>query len=189
MNRQRPQIAHVKRRESGAVLIVSLLMLLILTLIGVTVARMQTVEERLSQNEQNRASAVQIAEAALREVEFNGLALGGWSVAQTSANSAGFYTLNPNVGSVVPTINWNNPAQVANVCPACTIPGPGLASITVSQPPAAVIEAIPPVGWPGSGIGNAGNSTTQAVPTFRITVHAWGPDGTSAVTIQSIMHP
>ena len=175
-------------RQSGAVLFVSLIMLLILTMIGVTVARMQTVEERMSQNEQNRALAVQIAEAALREVEFDGLSAGGWSVAQTSANSKGFYTLNPNVGSVVPTVNWNNAAQVAYLY-GVSLPGPALASVPVSRPPAVVIEAIPPVGWPGSGIGNAGNSNTQAVPTFRITVHAWGPDGTSAVTLQSVMHP
>jgi len=105
-----------------------------------------------------------------------------------SQNANGFYTLNPNNGSVVPTVNWMNAAQVAALN-SPQLPWPGLASMVVSRPPVAVIEQIPAVGWPGNSVANAGSSTTQAIPTFRITVHAWGPDGTSAVTLQSIMHP
>ncbi len=47
------------------VLFISLILLLILTLLGISVARMQTVEERLAQNDFNHQLALQTAEAAL----------------------------------------------------------------------------------------------------------------------------
>ena len=102
-------------RQAGAVLFVGLILLLILTMIGVTVARMQTVEERMAQNAQNQSDAMQIAEAALRATEWVGLSTGGWSPAVMSQNANGFYTLNPNNGSVVPTVNWMSAAQVATL--------------------------------------------------------------------------
>ena len=58
-----------RSRQSGVVLFIALILLVILSMIGVTVARMQTVEERMARNEDNRQMALQAAEAALRNAE------------------------------------------------------------------------------------------------------------------------
>ena len=56
-------------QQRGVVLFVALILLLILSLLGVTAARMQTTEERMARNEDNRQIGAQAAEAALRAAE------------------------------------------------------------------------------------------------------------------------
>ena len=57
------------REQRGVVLFTSLVLLVILTLVGVTLSRLQTVEERIAQNDQDHQLAVQAAEATLRFAE------------------------------------------------------------------------------------------------------------------------
>ena len=56
-----------RRRQSGAVLIVSLLFLVILTILGVTAMTGTTLEHRMAGNTRDYAIALQAAEAALRD--------------------------------------------------------------------------------------------------------------------------
>ncbi|NIP73105.1 MAG: pilus assembly protein PilX [Gammaproteobacteria bacterium] len=56
-------------RQRGAVLAISLLMLLVLTLIGVTAMQTTTLEERMAGNTRDRELAFQAAEAGLRDAE------------------------------------------------------------------------------------------------------------------------
>ena len=58
-----------RSRQSGAALISGLIFLVVLTMIGVTAARMSTLEERMSGNMRDRAIAMQAAELALRDAE------------------------------------------------------------------------------------------------------------------------
>lgn len=53
------------RRQRGAALVVGLMMLLALTLIGVTTMGMNTMELRMANNAQNKANAFQAAEAGI----------------------------------------------------------------------------------------------------------------------------
>ncbi len=55
--------------QRGAALITSLIFLIVLTLIGVTAARMSSLEERMAGNLRDRALAMQAAELALRDAE------------------------------------------------------------------------------------------------------------------------
>ncbi|NWO08515.1 MAG: hypothetical protein HLX50_23250, partial [Alteromonadaceae bacterium] len=55
--------------ESGSVLIVSLIMLLLLSLIGVAGMQNTTLQNRMTGNLQDRELAFQAAEAAIREAE------------------------------------------------------------------------------------------------------------------------
>jgi type IV pilus assembly protein PilX len=64
--RQPTRFPNRRSAQSGVVLFVALILLLILSLIGVTAARLQTVEERMARNENNHQLAEQAAEAALR---------------------------------------------------------------------------------------------------------------------------
>jgi type IV pilus assembly protein PilX len=56
-------------RQSGAALITGLIFLVVLTMIGITAARMSTLEERMSGNMRDRSIAMQVAERALRDAE------------------------------------------------------------------------------------------------------------------------
>jgi type IV pilus assembly protein PilX len=56
-------------RQSGAALITGLIFLVVLTMIGITAARMSTLEERMSGNMRDRSIAMQAAEMALRDAE------------------------------------------------------------------------------------------------------------------------
>lgn len=59
----------ISRGERGAALIVSLIMLLAMTIIGVTAARMTTLQERMAGNLRQQAIAFEAAEATLRHGE------------------------------------------------------------------------------------------------------------------------
>src|SRR5579871_741626 len=77
-------------RQRGAVLFVSMILLVILTLIGVTAARMQTAEESMARNDHNHELALEYAEAALRNAE--GF-VGKYNQADFASNGAGLYDL------------------------------------------------------------------------------------------------
>jgi len=68
--RQNTRPAPIKRQQ-GTVLIVSLIMLLVLTLIGVSGMKTSTMEEKMTRNLHDRNLAFQAAEAALRAAEQN----------------------------------------------------------------------------------------------------------------------
>lgn len=65
------QLGRRSRGQRGAILIVSLLLLLVMTIIGVFAMRGTTLEERMAGNLRDRDLAFQAAEAALREAESN----------------------------------------------------------------------------------------------------------------------
>lgn len=57
------------KRQAGAVLFISLIMLLVLSVIGVTAMQTTTLEEKMAGNLRDQTLAFQAAEAALREGE------------------------------------------------------------------------------------------------------------------------
>lgn len=166
--------------ESGVVLFVALILLLILSLIGVTAARLQTVEERMARNEDNHQLAEQAAEAALRAAE-GGLLSGVYT--NFSANTNGLYTLTPSSGSIVTIVNWSNPAAVLPYA------GPALASVPAgAQQPKFIIENLPAVAMPGDSINDVQYAApTTPVTVYRVTATGQGADSTSTTTIQSII--
>lgn len=163
---------HAPSRQSGVVLFIALILLVILSMIGVTVARMQTVEERMARNENNRQLSMQAAEAALRNAE-DGLLISP-GISQFAGNTGGYYVMSPSTGSVLPTINWTVASQVT------TYSGPALTAIPAAvQTPKIVVEYLGGVALPGED---------QANPpiTYRVTVQAAGADGTPSTMLQSI---
>jgi type IV pilus assembly protein PilX len=71
-----PSHSHVSARQQGAALITGLIFLVVLTMIGITAARISTLEERMSGNMRDRSLAMQAAEMALRDAEQDILGLG-----------------------------------------------------------------------------------------------------------------
>jgi type IV pilus assembly protein PilX len=139
---------------------------LILSLLGVTAARMQTVEERMARNEDNRQLGAQSAEAALRSAE-TGLLTGIY--VNFAANTNGLYAPLLTNGSPLDTLNWTNPAA--------TLPyfGPALSNLPPSVPAPTFISV------------SSLNPASPPVTVFRVTAQGQGADGTSTTRLQTIV--
>jgi Tfp pilus assembly protein PilX len=163
--------------QTGAVLFVALILLVVLSLLAVAAARMQTVEERIARNENNRQVGAGAAEATLRYVEAN-LQRGTY---QNFGTSPGLYNLESEIltynGSVLPTLDWSSSAQTL------TYAGPPLSAVPTVPAPKYIIESLPPVVSKGNQLNGS-----KARPVYRVTVQAQGADQTSTTTLQSIVH-
>lgn len=169
-----------RSKQSGVVMFVALILLLILSLLGVTAARMQTVEERMARNDDNRQLGAQAAEAALRSAE-NGLLTGLY--VNFAGNANGLYDpLFANGSPVVPSI-WTTPGA--------TLPyaGPALTAVpAASQNPKIVIENLPSVAVAGDDLSVTSlNPASPPVTVYRVSAQGVGADGTSTTTLQSIV--
>jgi type IV pilus assembly protein PilX len=192
-----PQMRHTsgcctRSRQQGAVLYIALILLMILTVIGIAAARLQTGEAVMARNDNNHQLALQAAEAALRDAEIN-LADGYWSIAQFAQNNSGLYVLSteaqgalascPNGCSIADSVNWNAPAGAT-----MNYTGPALtnapASPVVTQ---VIIEDLPPVARAGDPLCTP-SSQTQSCAVYRVTAHAVGGDASASATLQSIIH-
>jgi type IV pilus assembly protein PilX len=164
-------IARCRRRpQRGAVLVVGLIFLVILTLMGVTAMRTTNLEERMAGNTYDRHIAFQAAEAALREAE----RWLGSSLPNLHHGCAGGLCVNPreqDAGLKGWQKNpdhalWNAQARVA----VADLPN-------VAAPPRYIIEDMceftPPGGLPGA----------QRV--YRITAVGYGGTPEARVVLQS----
>src|SRR5690606_3166308 len=91
-----------KRRQRGAVLVVSLLILVLLTLATLTAIQASTVQERLAGNSRSLDLALQAAEAALREAEGRLES----TVLPPADGTAGWYHY-----ELAPAPDWSNPSS------------------------------------------------------------------------------
>jgi type IV pilus assembly protein PilX len=98
------------RRQQGVVLVVSLLMLMVLTMIGLAATRSTTLEERMTANQNDSAVAFQAAEAALRDGEGQ---LSSASQPNYSGNTAGAYDATTMSSSIDwHTIDWKDTNKI-----------------------------------------------------------------------------
>jgi type IV pilus assembly protein PilX len=169
-----------RSKQSGVVMFVALILLLILSLLGVTAARMQTVEERMARNDDNRQIGQQSAEAALRSAE-NGLLTGLY--VNFAGNTNGLYAPLFTNGSPLTGMDWTNPVN--------TLPygGPPMASMPASVPaPKVVIENLPSVAVAGDDLSVTSlNPASPPVTVYRVTAQGIGADGTSTTMLQTIV--
>jgi type IV pilus assembly protein PilX len=176
-----------RSRQQGAVLYIALILLLILTIIGVAAARLQTGEAVMARNDHNHQLAMQAAEAALRNAEIN-LIDGTWTLPQFAGNTNGLYVLADYAQlsgtSIADQINWNAPP--ANSTMPYT--GPALSNAPssgiVTQ---VIIEDLPPVARPGDPLCTPSNQTNSC-SVFRIIAHAVGADASASATLQTVIH-
>jgi type IV pilus assembly protein PilX len=167
-------------KQSGVVLFVALILLLILSLLGVTAARMQTVEERMARNDNNRQLGAQAAEAALRAAEV-GVLTGIYF--NFAGNANGLYQPDwSHTGSALTGMNWKSVGA--------TIPyaGPALTLLPLpSQVPTMVIEQMPSVAGANDDTSMAALNAPSPVTVYRVTAQGVGADTTSTTTLQSIV--
>ena len=144
-------------RKSGAVLIISLIILLLLTLIGATAIQTNTLEEKMAGNLRDQNLAFQAAESALRTGETD---------TATPALLV-FYTgsTNPIAG-----IDWTNTNAAVR---------------TYSGGALYIIE--PPVITYGYGLeAGTSASSAETQSWYRITARGTGGTANAVVTLQSI---
>jgi type IV pilus assembly protein PilX len=165
------------KHQSGVVLFVALMLLLILSMIGVTVARLQTVEERMARNEHSRQLAMQAAESGLRSAEF--FLLNAPAVGFFANNTAGLYVVSPSTGSMITNLDMTVAANVKAYNDP-SLSGPALTLVpTGAQLPTIAIEVIGFGAVPGDPLSNP-------PPTYRITAQGLNADGTPSVKLQSV---
>jgi len=156
------------KKQSGAVLAISLIMLLLLTLIGVTAMQTTSLEEKMAGNARDRNLAFQAAESGLREGE-NFLTQATLPTF-TNAGTGGLYTQ-----SATP------PDENADWSAATTV---SHAVTGVAAAPEYVIQQIGSTGGAsGSASLDAGLYTSSDM--YRVTARAVGGTTAAIVVVQS----
>lgn len=160
-------------RQQGAVLIVSLMLLLVMTLIGVTALQTTTLEEKMAGNLRDRETAFQAAEVALREGEDY---LGG--VALPEFNDAnGLYQPNRDLWQ---TIDWTDNTKVF----VSTAMDDAITAGVLSQAPGYYIEELSTNVAVGDSI-KTGFEPPPESGNYRITAHGFGGSTAAEVVLQS----
>lgn len=181
-----------KHRQSGAALITGLIFLVVLSMIGVTAARMSTLEERMSGNMRDRAIAMQAAELCLRDAEqdirnavsasarnisgITGFFSDCGKATTTDATDDGLCYSGP--GTATAIISGNNFANAI----ATTAYGDytGAADIAgLSAQPRYVIE----------GLSKLPSGSGGVVFFYRITARAQGVNSNTVVWLQEVFRP
>ncbi len=159
-----------QRRQRGAALIVSLVILTALTLLGVSAMQQGTMQERMTGNMRDKSVALQAAEGALRAGDHY---LYTTSVPGPLDDTNGLYT--PTADGDLPRwekVDWSNDAAVRTY----SMSG-------VSEDPRYIIERVP-----GVPFGNRQLAGDEAIPSgviYRITARSAGMSGGSVAMVQS----
>jgi len=161
-------------KQRGAVLFVSLIMLLLMTLIGISGMQTSVLEEKMAGNFKDRNMSLQAAESSLRAAEkylndtatlpeFTGVTLGHY---QPTASGAARWDNS--------MTDWSDTANDVIAYPS---------SLTgIASKPVYIIEEMPPVNESGSSL-EASVSLTNNY--YRVTTRATGGTNTAVVMLQS----
>jgi type IV pilus assembly protein PilX len=161
-------------QQRGAVLIVSLLILILLTLLGLTAIQAGTVHERIAGNTRNLDVAFQAAEAALREAEDR---LDNPAVPLTNGSVAGWYHW-----SQAPAPAWKAPATWdANPNIDYTLAADD--GWAVARAPEFAIEELPPM--PDTGGSLDGSAPVSEDVMYRVSARGFGGNANTIVILQS----
>lgn len=161
-------------RDRGAALIVSLVLLLVLTVLGVTASRSSLMEERVTGNAQDLSVAFQAAEAALREGE----RFLRQPILPYFEGADGLYLpAHPEDPALWFDVDWNSTAVRAY---AGLDDAPG--SLAAAEA-AWLVEELPPVTAPGESL--AADAAVDEPRMYRITARGEGVGGVANVLLQS----
>lgn len=164
--------------QRGAVLIVALVLLLVLTVLGTASIRDTTMEERMAGNFRDYSAALEAAESALRTGEadvsntstFNGMAFDG---------SDGTYEVTSASTSVDPQTGSNYGLGVASSVLTYS------SKLLVNAVPEYYIEQLPEIDLPGSNLVIGTQNKPPRVQYHRITAKGYGTSPNTEVILQS----
>lgn len=166
---------NASRQQTGAVLIVGLIFLLVMTMLGLTAMQTTTLEEKMSGNMRDRSVAFQAAELALRvgeDVVFSGPPSSGNGVYDVQTNPAPDETVEA---------NWNTAGNYM-AWPAGVLQLPTTSRNYQAYP--ALNEQ--PKFWVETRPGRSPlEASTPRETVYTITARSTGASGTAPVTLQS----
>jgi type IV pilus assembly protein PilX len=173
--RPHARVSRLPGRETGAALIVSLIVLLILTLLGVAASRMSQLEERMTGNTQDAHVALQAAEAALRTGELFLMQ----PALPYFVGVDGLYEPAPATGPPLwETVDWDAALAVRMYGGFAGAAG-SLARADASY----FIEELPNAVSPGESL--AADAAADEAKYYRITARGVGIGGRAVVSVQS----
>ncbi len=158
-----------KSSQRGAALVISLIMLLVMTLIGITGMQTTVLEEKMAGNFKDKNVALQAAESALRDAEDNSTGISGHTGMSGSCTNGLCYTDANGTSAAVLESNWSKAIPIRGVSP---IPG-------VSSQPKYLIDGVK--SWSPGGAGWK--------YMYRITVVAEGNVGTTQAELRGTYYP
>jgi type IV pilus assembly protein PilX len=170
---------HRVRSQRGAVLIVALVLLLVLTILGTASIQDTTMEERMAGNFRDHSAAMQAAETALRTGEMGlGSSTAFGAMTFSSAGNNGFYDVELMSHSVDPESagNWADLDKTTVLASADT---------NISANPNYYIEKLPEIQLPGSDLVVGFQDTPPPVQYYRVTGKGYGISPNSEVILQS----
>lgn len=176
------------QRQHGVALITGLIFMVVLTLLGITAARMSGLEERMSGNMRDRSLAMQAAEMALRDAEHDIRTSGRVSgISNFVAACTNGLCYNGPLGNANGT-NWNT-TPVWSLVSMTAAPSVAYSDYTnaanilgLSAQPRYLIEGIEKFCW----IPTKCEAKTAG---YRITVRAQGANPNTVVWLQEIFRP
>jgi type IV pilus assembly protein PilX len=166
------------RRQQGAVLIVALVLLLVLTVLGTAGLQDTTLEERMSGNFRDHSNAMQAAEAALRAGEV-GISSTSIYLGYLFDGTDGTYEVTLSSQSVDPETAGNYGLSL----PASDLSYDG--ELLVDQAPQYYIEQLPEIELPASDLTVGFQDQAPRVRYYRVTARGFGISPNSEVVLQS----
>ena len=167
-------------RENGAVLIVALVLLLVLTVLGVAGMQNTSMEERMAGNFRDRFTAFQAAEAALRRGEADIADITILQAMEASGDSVGYFEMGDTVDAKNPLVEPRSTNYLRDVTVG-TISG-------VTAAPQYFIEKLPKVPLTDSSLVVGFQSAPGDVQYYRVSARGTGVSGKAEVVLQSTYH-
>lgn len=173
--RQHLHNSRIGSTQQGAVLVVALVLLLVLTVLGVTGMRSAFLEERMTGNAQDLQVAFEAGEAALRDGE---AVLRGAVLPEFNDDNGLYQPADPTVAPLWETVDWTDDDAVRLYAGLDDAPG------NLSRADARYfIEELPPVTSPGETV--AADVAVDEAGFYRVTTRATGAAGTATIMLQT----
>jgi len=166
------------RTQRGAVLIVALVLLLILTILGTAGLQDTTMEERMAGNFRDHSAAMQAAESALRTGE-DGVGTGSVFRAMQFDGTDGTYEVTFSASSTDP----HTAANYTRVVPAAVMSYGG--DLLVNTVPRYYVEQLPEIEIPLSDLTVGFQDQAPRVRYYRVTGKSRGVSANAEVILQS----
>lgn len=171
----------IRNQQSGAVLVTSLILLLVMTLIGLSSMRSTTLEERMSGNARNSETAFQASEAVLRDGE-------SWLLGRTTEpdgttdGSSGVWELDaPDPDATNSTPWWHESSRGNTWWNANGTPFSGVLSGVGAMPRYLIEEA----GFVGDSLNMGLHQDGTGKSFYRVTAYGIGGNDLARVLLQS----
>jgi type IV pilus assembly protein PilX len=160
------------RAQRGSVLIVGLILLLVMTMLGLSNISGTTLQEKMAGNTRDRAISFSVAETALRDAEN---AAQNSNVAIYTSNTAGYYDIESNPAPL-PDTGWSGQMIAGPIQVDVPIPGGGTQRVEANRR----IEKQPNMPGPSLDIPAA-----HDIEVFKTAASSTGPSGTAEVVLET----